>query len=94
MNKKIHWAVIIMISTLANSATATPLTKHLVLTQEKKSLVQSLVQVAITAGSTCINNDISTYAEENPKLEAKPQKKDAFSQSASAVGKSIVSRHL
>jgi hypothetical protein len=74
MNKKTHWAVIIMISTLANSATATPLTKHLVLTQEKKSLVQSLEQVAITAGSIYINKDISTYAEENPKLEAKSQK--------------------
>lgn len=74
MNKKIYWAVIIMISTLANSATATPLTKHLVLTQEKKSLVQSLEQVAMITGSTYINNDISTYTEENPKLEAKSQK--------------------
>jgi len=74
MNKKIHWAVIIMISTLANSATATPLTKHLVLTQEKNSPVQSLEQVASTAGITYINNDVSNHAEENPKLVAKPQK--------------------
>ena len=82
MNKKIYWAVIIMISTLANSATATPLTKPVVLIQEKKSLVQSLEQVAMITGSTDINNDkstasstlVSTHVEENPKLEAKPQK--------------------
>jgi len=66
MNKKIYWVVIIIISTLANSATATPLTKRLLLTQEKELFFQSLEQVAIT--------DINNHAEENPKLEAKPQK--------------------
>ena len=66
MNKKIYWAVMIMISTLANSATATPSTKPIVLIQEKKSPVQSLEQVAST--------DISIHAEENRKLEANPQK--------------------
>ena len=66
MNKKIYWAVIIMICTLANSVTATPSTKHVVLIQEKKLLVQSLERVAIT--------DISNHAEEKPKLAAKPQK--------------------
>jgi hypothetical protein len=66
MNKKIYWAVMIMISTLANSATATPSTKPIVLIQEKKSPVQSLEQVAST--------DISNHAEENLKLEANPQK--------------------
>lgn len=66
MNKKIYWAVIIMICTLANSVTATPSTKQVVLIQEKKLLVQSLERVAIT--------DISNHAEEKPKLAAKPQK--------------------
>ncbi|TWX73623.1 hypothetical protein [Colwellia sp. C1TZA3] len=78
MNKKIYWAVIIMITTLANSAIATPLTEHLAVIQEKKPLVQSLEQVAITTELAHINNDkstnISTHAEVSPKLAAKPQK--------------------
>jgi hypothetical protein len=70
MNKKIHCAVIIMICTLANSATATSSIKAIVLTEEKKSSVQSLEQVA----STDISTYVSNHAAENPKQEAKPQK--------------------